>query len=168
MLEKFNKYYERVRESSHIAAFLDSRYKKYCFPEMTEYEIQSPIRNKLEQQQQIGIPIVSTKKISSFLKKLKETTSVTETIDDEVHKYWISAEAEEDVKPLDWWKTHSTEYPNLSKLAVDYLCIQASSVPCEQLFSIAGQVLCKSRNRLSDDIVRACLCLYSWLSQNVV
>ncbi len=168
MSEKFNEYFERLEKPSHIAAFLDPRYKKYCFPEMTDREIQSPIRQKLEQQQQMGVPIISTKKVSSFLKRLKETTSVIETIDDEVHKYWISAEAEEDIKPLDWWKTHSTEYPNLSKLAVDYLCIQASSVPCEQLFSIAGQVLCKSRNRLSGDTVRACLCLYSWISQNIV
>ncbi len=113
---------------------------------MTEYEIQSLIKNKLEQQQQIRISIILTKKISSFLKKLKETTSVTKTIDDEVHKYWISAKAKEDMKPLDQWKIYSTEYPypNLSKLAVNYLCIQASSVPCEQLFSITGQVLCKS------------------------
>ena len=59
-------------------------------------------------------------------------------IDDEVYKYQISAEANEDVKPLDWQKTHSTEYPNLSKLTLDFLCIQASSVPYEQLFSIAS------------------------------
>ena len=88
-------------------------------------------------------------------------------IDDEVYKYQISAEANEDVKPLDWQKTHSTEYPNLSKLALDFLCIQASSVPCEQLFSIAGQLLCKSRNRLSGDTVRACLCLQSWISKDI-
>jgi len=49
----------------------------------------------------------------------------------------------------------------LSKLAFNYLCIQASSVPCEQLFSIAGQVLCKSRNRLTEELVCACICLRS-------
>ena len=168
MLEKFNEYFKKLEESSYIVAFLDFKYKKYCFSGMADHEIQSPIRKKLEQKQQSGISSIPTKKMSSFLKKLKETTSVTEVIDDEVHKYWISTEAEEDIKPLDWWKTHSTEYPNLSKLAIDYLCIQASSVPCEQLFSTAGQVLCKSQNRLSGNTVRACLCLYSWLSQNVV
>ena len=130
---------------------------------MADHEIQSPVRKKLVQEQQIGVSTIPTKKISSFLKKLKETTSVTEIIDDEVHKYQISTEAEEDIKPLDQWKTHSTEYPNLSKLAVDYLCIHASSIPCKQLFSTASQVLCKSRNRVSGDTVKACLCLYSWL-----
>ena len=87
MLEKFNEYFEKLEESFHIAAFLDPRYKKYCFPEMTDHEIQSPIRKKLEQEQQSGISTIPMKKISSFLKKLKETTSITEVIDDEVHKY---------------------------------------------------------------------------------
>jgi hypothetical protein len=168
MLEKFNEYYELLEESSHIAAFLDPRYKNYCFPEMSDYEIQLPIKNKLQQKTDVSISTVSIKKTSSFLKKLKGTTAIMTTMDDEIQKYLISAEAEEDIKPLDWWKTHSTEYPNLSKLALDFLCIQASSVPCEQLFSIAGQILCKSRNRLSGDTVQACLCLHSWLSQNIV
>ncbi|CAG8613561.1 17081_t:CDS:2 [Funneliformis caledonium] len=68
---------------------------------MTDYEIQSSIRNLLKQY---------------FLKKLKGINSIITNVDDKVNKYWISAKAEEDVKPLDWWKTYSTEYPNLSKL----------------------------------------------------
>ncbi|CAI2194757.1 12553_t:CDS:2, partial [Funneliformis geosporum] len=74
-----------------------SKYKKYCFPKMISYEIQSPIRSLLEQQQQ-GVPIISTKKVSSFLKKLKGATSNIINENDKVHKYWISAEAEEDVE----------------------------------------------------------------------
>ena len=102
MLEKFNNYYEMLENSSHIATFLDLRYKKYCFLTMSEHEIQLPIRNQLQQKQQLGNPIISIKKTSSFLKKLKETSTIITLIDDEVHKYWISAEANEDVKPLDW------------------------------------------------------------------
>ena len=48
ILEKFNEYYKRLEKSSHIAAFLNSKYKKYYFSKMIEYEIQSLIRNKLE------------------------------------------------------------------------------------------------------------------------
>ena len=87
MLEKFNEYFKILEESSYIAAFLDPRYKKYCFLGMADHEIQLLIRKKLEQEQQSGISTIPTKKISSFLKKLKETTSITEVIDDEVHKY---------------------------------------------------------------------------------
>ena len=164
MKEKFDIYYEILKEITHISAFLDPRYKNYCFPEMSNEDILSPIQQKLEQEQ----PITSIKpiKISPFLQKLKATRNIL-TVDNEVNKYWNSSEAAEDIKPLEWWKTHSTEYPNLSKLAIDYLCIQASSVPCEQLFSIAGQVLCKSRNRLTGESVRACICLRSWILENI-
>ncbi len=163
MKEKFDNYYEILKETTHISAFLDPRYKNYCFPEMNEEEILLPIQQKLEQEQ----PITSKKstKISPFLQKLKASKNI-HIVDNEVSKYWNSNEAAEDIKPLEWWKTHSSEYPNLSKLALDYLCIQASSVPCEQLFSIAGQVLCKSRNRLTGESVRACICLRSWISEN--
>lgn len=131
---------------------------------MSDNEILQPIQQKLQQIQ----PTTSVRptNISPFLQKLKSTRSV-QIVDDEVTKYWNSNDAEETIKPLEWWKTHSTEYPNLSKLAMDYLCIQASSVPCEQLFSVAGQVLCKSRNRLTGESVHASICLRSWMKENI-
>ncbi|CAB5387104.1 unnamed protein product [Rhizophagus irregularis] len=164
MKEKFETYYEVLKEPTHIAAFLDPRYKSYCFPEMNDNEILQPIQQKLEQMQ--PVTSVSSTKISPFLAKLKSTRGV-QIVDDEVNKYWSSNDADESIKPLEWWKTHSTEYPNLSKLAMDYLCIQASSVPCEQLFSVAGQILCKSRNHLTGESVRASICLRSWMSENI-
>ena len=36
-------------------------------------------------------------------------------------------------------------------MAQNYLSIQASSVPCEQLFSLAGNIVNKKRNRLDDN-----------------
>ena len=163
MKEKFTSYYEILKGLSHIAAFLDPRYKNYCFPNMSDDEVLLPIRQKLEEQQLLSTTTRPTPRVSTFLQKLKATRNVHDVVDDEVSKYWNSNEADESIHPLEWWKTHSTEYPNLSKLALDYLCIQASSVPCEQLFSIAGQVLCKSRNRLTGESVRACICLRSWI-----
>ena len=48
---KYNEYYKKLESSSHISAFLDPRYKKYCFPEMQDNEIISPIQKLLEEQQ---------------------------------------------------------------------------------------------------------------------
>ncbi len=39
MKEKFNNYYEILKETTHISAFLNLRYKNYCFLEMNEEEI---------------------------------------------------------------------------------------------------------------------------------
>ena len=67
------------------------------------------------------------------------------------------------LQSLDWWKAHETEYSLLSKIAHDYLSIMATSVPCEQLFSVAGLTITKSRNRLDGKSARAILCLKSCL-----
>ena len=42
---------------------------------------------------------------------------------------------------LNWWKAEHTRYPHLAKLAQKYLCICATSVPSERVFSYAGQTV---------------------------
>jgi hypothetical protein len=39
-------------------------------------------------------------------------------------------------------------YPTLRRIAIDYLACQASSVPCERLFSGGGEVATKRRAQL--------------------
>lgn len=63
-----------------------------------------------------------------------------------------------------WWKLHAHRYPNLSRIAWDYLSIPASSVPSEHLFSRAGDIITKKRNRLLDTSCSALLLVKSWLS----
>ncbi|XP_037646582.1 zinc finger BED domain-containing protein 4-like [Sebastes umbrosus] len=61
--------------------------------------------------------------------------------------------------PLLYWERQKCIYPNLYKLAVGFLCTSASSVPCERVFSKAGQVVSKKRNRLSPNTVEKLLFL---------
>ena len=42
-------------------------------------------------------------------------------------------------------------FPLIYKVARKYLVIPGTSVPSEQVFSTAGQILSKRRNRLSDE-----------------
>jgi hAT family C-terminal dimerisation region len=49
---------------------------------------------------------------------------------------------------FEWWKANVMRYPILSRMALDYLPIQGSSVPCEHEFLDAG---------LTDTIHRTCL-----------
>lgn len=51
--------------------------------------------------------------------------------------------------PLKYWEAHKCFYPNLYVLAQTFLCCQASSVPCERVFSKAWEIISKKRNRLS-------------------
>ena len=55
--------------------------------------------------------------------------------------------------PLVWWKRMEPVFPNLSKLAKKYLCVPASSVPSERVFSTAGNLINKRRASLAPDNV---------------
>lgn len=51
--------------------------------------------------------------------------------------------------PLHWWHTRGEVYPTLHKFVKQYLSIPASSVPCERIFSKAGQILTEKRSRIT-------------------
>jgi hypothetical protein len=68
-----------------------------------------------------------------------------------------------DVDSLIWWKTHQEEFPVLASMACDWLAVVATSVPCESVFSIAGNTITRSRNRLDPETAKALLCLKSWM-----
>lgn len=55
--------------------------------------------------------------------------------------------------PLLWWKINEKIYPAVLRIANKYLNVVATSVLCERLFSEAGQVVNKRRNRFSADRV---------------
>ena len=51
--------------------------------------------------------------------------------------------------PLKWWELSGKAlFPKLYNTAIKYLIIPATSVPAERVFSKAGSVLTKKRNRL--------------------
>ncbi|KIN96071.1 hypothetical protein M404DRAFT_1007026 [Pisolithus tinctorius Marx 270] len=60
------------------------------------------------------------------------------------------------------------KYPNLHRMALDYLSVPATSTAVERVFSQGRQLLHFTRNRLSGNSVRAFLCLGSWMRHDVV
>ena len=63
----------------------------------------------------------------------------------------ISKREIEKIDPLQWWKEREIIFPNLKKLVKKYLCVPASSVPCERIFSLAGHIVSKKRSSLSPE-----------------
>lgn len=63
--------------------------------------------------------------------------------------------------PMIEWENSKTIYPELYKLARKYLCISATSVPSERLFSKAGATVSQSRNRLLGSTLSKLLFLQS-------
>ena len=54
---------------------------------------------------------------------------------------------------LQWWSHNSAQFPNVVKLAKKYLCVPATSVPAEQVFSVAGEVINNKRSSLKPENV---------------
>ncbi|KIM66468.1 hypothetical protein SCLCIDRAFT_110613 [Scleroderma citrinum Foug A] len=59
-------------------------------------------------------------------------------------------------------------YPQLSRMALNYLSIPATSIDVERLFSRGRLLLSHVRSRLSAQSTRALLCLGMWSELNLV
>ncbi|XP_065918736.1 E3 SUMO-protein ligase ZBED1-like [Dysidea avara] len=104
--------------------------------------------------------------LGPMFKKENEDTCGTST-DDQVDKEFQKYLAEDliliDDNPLKWWRDNQLRYPVLSKIAQQLLCIPATSVPCERLFSTSGNIITPKRASL-DPNNASMLC---FLAQNL-
>ena len=86
----------------------------------------------------------------------------------ELDRYFDDKSAEEDdmIDILQWWKLNSTKYPILSHMARDILAIPVSTVASESAFSTGGRVLDPHRTSLKPDTVEALVCAQDWFSHD--
>lgn len=88
----------------------------------------------------------------SFDQKISEVLSNTNPIAGgivEVDKYLEEPILPRHMDPLKWWLKKKDVYPRLYEIVLRRLCVSATSVPSERVFSKAGQILVERRNRLS-------------------
>ena len=84
-----------------------------------------------------------------------EERSLSSTVEEEVLLYFSERPASNEMDPLVWWKANQERYPHLGQLARKMLCIPATSVPAEQVFSTCGLLVNKLRCALSPASVDA-------------
>ena len=81
----------------------------------------------------------------------KPNSNKSKTTDQDLHakitseftRYMSEPTEPEEANPLDWWRSRSSVYPNLSKTVRYYLCVQATSVSSEKAFSLTGNIITK-------------------------
>ena len=103
-----------------------------------------------------------------FRRHLKRTYGGFVDDDNPLEEYLNSAL--ENVNVLAYWKAKSTDprWSSLACMARDYLVVQATSVPSEQIFSIAKFTIGSERNRLDPEKARATLCLKTWFMAGLI
>ncbi|XP_061127151.1 E3 SUMO-protein ligase ZBED1-like [Syngnathus typhle] len=69
---------------------------------------------------------------------------------------------------LEWWGSHEMEFPLLANLAKTYLCIPATSVPSERVFSTAGDIVRSERSVLTPEHVDHLIFLKKNLTKNAL
>ncbi|KAM3561796.1 hypothetical protein ARSEF4850_003029 [Beauveria asiatica] len=70
--------------------------------------------------------------------------------------------------PLEYWHEKRLRYPRLSRMALDFLTVQAMSAECERMFSAAGRMVTPIRASLDAQIIGICQILRSWLRAGIV
>ncbi|CAG8691993.1 15238_t:CDS:2, partial [Cetraspora pellucida] len=167
MAIKFDEYWQKLDQSSFMIAPLDPNIKLSLYNAEKQHKAQQYIENLYSKystsnaslsSQTNSLQLTSRNYFKKTLKRSFDSSSVTS----ELRNYLISAEV--DCEVLSWWKAHANNrnYKNIAKMAQDYLCIQATSVPSEQIFSVAKHTINSLRNRLDPEKARATLCLKSW------
>lgn len=105
----------------------------------SKYSLWSSLDSKISKRQPVGTC------------KSKAIIEVQRYIEDDILK--------KDADSLLWWKNNKHNYPTLSSLVRKKFAL-ATSVPCERLFSKAGQILNERRTRLNSEKVEKLLFLH--------
>ncbi|XP_035986162.1 zinc finger BED domain-containing protein 4-like [Fundulus heteroclitus] len=142
-----------------LATLLDPRFKLIAFFSNTKAaeavkcltsECATVIRRNLEENTH-ETPQASTsqeftggsrlwQRLDTSVMEAKRTQNVSADATVEVQHYLSEANISRLENPLEYWANHRSLYPNLYKLALIYLCTQASSVPCERVFSKINEI----------------------------
>lgn len=160
------------------ATLLDPRFKQYAFSDKTKCERAiNLLRTKV---QSITLDSANTPQQSTDMGSLQVVSPHQSTLwqdfDDtvvkligannsstagiiEVDKYMNEPLINRLENPLMWWAERKKVYPRMYELVKRRLCLIATSVPCERIFSKAGQVVCERRNRLTSSKISQILFL---------
>ena len=168
---ELSNYWPIMDESSRISSLLDPRTRLSAFKNedegikakdlvlnLTGYTLTTPTptQNITTANDGIDEARIYFRKLRNNNSSSHTLNSPNSTIRSELEKYLEIPEGQIDdsVDPLLWWKAQQGEYPILSRVARDYLCIQATSRMTNTI-------------PIRTDTHRARLCLKNWFHKNI-
>lgn len=130
-------------------------------PEVDDEASKSPSSKKIKQESgdaaSANVEVKPTAMSSLFgdvyITSVELPKSAQELCEMEVSMYKKEQPLSAVSNPLTWWRNNCEKYPNLALLAKKYLCIPATSVPSERVFSTAGDIVTAQRSALKSEHV---------------
>ncbi|XP_053212740.1 E3 SUMO-protein ligase ZBED1-like [Panonychus citri] len=154
-----------------FSTLLDPRFKKIDFNSTSDCSDAVVELNKLltqvELSQNLPEPEEDIGIWSVHNKRAKALTATKTALDSGLKHYQDSDVLPLTDDPLSFWRNNKLNWPQLHNLALKYLCIQPTSVPCERLFSKTGSIITEKRNRLKPKNVDM-LCFLESLPQEFI
>ncbi|XP_061164341.1 E3 SUMO-protein ligase ZBED1-like [Saccostrea echinata] len=151
---------DTAKSIAMVASFLDPRYKNLKFLSKDQRNItRSEIESLLD-----DLPLSDTaKSVEPPTKRIRRPSGIEfltkfspeKDVNDRENELdiYIGEELESIEDPLSWWRGNENKFPSIAKLARKFLGSPATSVPSERIFSSAGLLVSKLRDRLSSDTV---------------
>uniref|UniRef100_A0A8C5GJC3 BED-type domain-containing protein n=1 Tax=Gouania willdenowi TaxID=441366 RepID=A0A8C5GJC3_GOUWI len=152
-----------AKKAAFIASFLDPRHKhlKFTTKEVKE-AVQEKVRDLLSGLRAVSGdsarvdddesgPAKRAKQVDAMVSFFGEDYFKGDTVTSdhsEIERYTNEEGISPSQDPALWWSLNESRFKNLSRLAKAYLCIPATSVPAERVFSAAGLVVNRLRSRL--------------------
>ncbi|KAI9918637.1 hypothetical protein PsorP6_011971 [Peronosclerospora sorghi] len=87
----------------------------------------------------------TTSNLLEILARQRCAIAESQGVFDEIHSYLAKEVVDTSADALLWWKYNEKRFARLARMAQNYLDIQATSVPYEQLFSSLGDTIAKKR-----------------------
>ena len=83
-----------------------------------------------------------------YITSVQEQKSGEDICEIEVSQYKREPSINATENPLNWWHQNRERYPSLAIIAKKCLCIPATSVPSERVFSTASDIVTAQRSQL--------------------
>ncbi|ELP89153.1 hypothetical protein EIN_485250 [Entamoeba invadens IP1] len=107
---------------------------------------------------------------TSEIEGIPDPTDIRQLVIKEVEKYLNAGFVDKKsfFNPLEWWKEHSCDYPLISRLVPKYLCLLASSLSSERLFSECFLVHTPRRSTLTPIHLEQLVFLHEYGKNNMI
>ena len=158
----------QLTNATMVASVLDPRFKHLKFIEADERaQVYDEVKRKVEALQVAEVeaddqedkpaapdPSKKAKQGLDFLLDSLDQSTDDEGGEDQFEEYRASkCKISNKTNPVKWWLGNGSNFPSVARLAGRYLCIPATSVPSERVFSSAGNIVNSKRSSLKPENV---------------